>query len=99
MPAFAKLDRFLVLEAWDDNFLSLTTCKDLPNTLSDHISISLHTSFFHHGVNRFHFETMWLEHHDLSKIVARAWSSISMLICHLPTSKTLYDKESSQGME
>ena len=83
LPAFAKLDRFLVSESWED-ILPLSTCKPLPNTLSDHVPISLHTSLTGQGGNRFHFETMWLEHEDLCDIVARAWSSTShanVVIC------------------
>jgi len=43
IPMFAKLDRYLISEAWDDNF-PLSTCNALSNTLFDHRPISLHTS-------------------------------------------------------
>ena len=57
MPAFAKLGRFLISDSWDDAF-PVSTCKALPNTLFDHIPISLHTYSIHHDANRFHFESM-----------------------------------------
>ena len=42
IPAVAKLNEYLVSEAWDDNF-PLTTSKRLPNTLSNHLpSPSIH---------------------------------------------------------
>jgi len=56
-PAFAKFDRFLVSETWDDTFL-LSTGKTLPNTLSDHTLISLFTSSTHQLANRFYFKSM-----------------------------------------
>ena len=74
--AFAKLDRCLVSEPWDDTF-PLSTCKVLPNTLPDHIPISLHTFSSPHFTSRFHFESIWLEHRELHEIVVSAWSFIS----------------------
>ena len=75
-PAFAKLDRCLIVKIWDDIF-PLFTCKALSNTLSDHIPISLCTSFTHRCGIRFHFKSIWLEHRDLWDIVASAWSFVS----------------------
>ena len=71
MPTFAKLDRFLIPETWDGT-LPLSTYKAFPNTLSDHIPISFHTSSTYHYANRFHFESMWLERQDLRDIMAGA---------------------------
>ena len=67
VPAFAKFDRFLISDAWDDVF---------------HLSIfkALHLFpylFNHRCATRFHFEIMWLEHQNIHGIMASAWSSVS----------------------
>ena len=79
MPAFANLDRFLISDVWDDTF-PLSACKALPNTLSDHTPISLHTSSNLRRANRFHFEIMWLKHCDFPEIVAKACLPFLMLM-------------------
>jgi len=76
VPVFAKLDRFLITDAWHDVF-PRSICKALPNTLFDYISISLHTSSNHRCATRFHFKIMWLEYQDVHGIVASACSCVS----------------------
>jgi len=76
MLAFVKLDRLLISDTWDDAF-PLSTCKAIPNTLSGHIPMSLHTSSNLRCANRFYLESMWLDHHHIHDIMASAWSSIS----------------------
>ena len=97
VSAFAKLDWFLISNAWDDVF-SLSFCKALLNTISDHIPISLYTSSNHWCATRFHFETMWLEHQDIHGIMTSAWSFVSHANAAVSLTQKLRKKRSALMM-
>ena len=58
--AMSRIDRFLYLAAWEDQFPSITQ-RRLPCLLSDHFPLLLECGLLHQGKRPFRFENIWLK--------------------------------------
>ncbi|OAY81779.1 hypothetical protein ACMD2_22092, partial [Ananas comosus] len=77
-PTLERLDRAFISNSWLLAF-PRSTLRALPRPRSDHTPLVLAAFTFIPHANLFRFESYWLRHSAVFKVVATAWNSNSFL--------------------
>ena len=75
--AASRLDRFLILDQWEDHFSAITQSA-LPRLVSYHNPIVLEVGGFSSGKSPFCFENMWLKIDGFKDLVRSWWNGYSV---------------------